>query len=166
MFGVLVLLLLGVVAWKFVLPGERFLSDFARLLTAARVERGAFSFLSGRSSATGRFNGREVVLTIQLPRSEYGSSYLIVAMRTQGPQTLTGTAIDSRVTDDAGRKALYTLAMKDLQLTVEDGWLRALWSPRGFFVFPRGRFTEERWRPVLEALDVVASSLERRPDPS
>ena len=59
-------------------------------------------------------------------------------------------------------QALFTLARHDLQLRVEEGWLTALWHPAVAFLFP-GRFLEEKWRHVLDALDQVASALERRP---
>jgi hypothetical protein len=42
---------------------------------------------------------------------------------------------------------------------VESGWLKALWMPAGFVIFP-GRFEEEKWRRVLEAMASVAASLE------
>jgi hypothetical protein len=34
-----------------------------------------------------------------------------------------------------------------------------MWKPQGFVIFP-GRFSEEKWRQVLEAMQVVATSLE------
>jgi hypothetical protein len=106
-----------------------------------------------------------VSVEIQLPRGKYGTSYLVVKVRTSGVESLTGTQVDSRASDDAARRALFALAMQDLQLTMEEGWLRALWSPKGLFIFP-GRYSEEKWPKVLEAMHTVASSLERRPNPS
>ena len=61
--------------------------------------------------------------------------------------------------DDAGKRALFTIAAQDLLLTVEDGWLKTMWKPIGFTIFP-GRFAEEKWRPVLDAMQTVATSLE------
>ncbi|HET9267115.1 MAG TPA: hypothetical protein VFO31_03085 [Vicinamibacterales bacterium] len=34
-----------------------------------------------------------------------------------------------------------------------------MWQPQGFAIFP-GRFSESRWRDVLQALRAVASSLD------
>jgi hypothetical protein len=34
-----------------------------------------------------------------------------------------------------------------------------MWKPVGFVIFP-GTFSEEKWRPVLEAMRTVAASLE------
>lgn len=165
MFGLLVLVAIGVLAWKFVAPGQRFLPEFSRLLTEPKIHGGGLSFLSGRSALSGQFRGRDVSAQIQLPRSKYGTSYLVVKVRTSGVESLTGTQVDSRATDDAARRGLYLLAMQDLQLTMEEGWLRALWSPKGLFIFP-GRFSEEKWRKVLEAMHSVASSLEGASNPS
>jgi len=164
-FGLLVFVAIGVLAWKFVAPGQRFLPEFSRLLTEPKLDSGGLSFVSGRSALSGQFRGRDVSAEIQLPRSKYGTSYLVVKVKTSGVETLTGSQLDSRATDDAARRALFALAMQDLQLTVEDGWLRALWSPKGLFIFP-GRYSEEKWRQVLEAMHAVASSLERGPNPS
>jgi hypothetical protein len=164
-FGLLVFVAIGVLAWKFVAPGQRFLPEFSRLLTDPKMHSHAFAFLSGRSKVTGQSLGRDASVEIQLPRSKYGTSYLVVKVRASGVESLTGTQVDSRATDDAARRALYLLAMQDLQLSLEDGWLRALWSPKGLFIFPGG-FSEEKWRKVLEAMHTVASSLEGRPNPS
>lgn len=165
MFGLLVFVAIGVLAWKFVAPGQRFLPEFSRLLTDPKRDSGGLSFLSGRSALSGQFRGRDVSAQIQLPRSKYGTSYLVVKIRTSAVESLTGTQVDSRATDDEARRALYLLAMQDLQLSVEEGWLRALWSPKGLFIFP-GRFSEEKWRKALEAMHTVTSSLEGRPNPS
>ena len=135
------------------------------MLTDPKRDSGGLSFLSGRSALSGQFRGRDVSAQIQLPRSKYGTSYLVVKVRTSAVESLTGTQVDSRATDDEARRALYLLAMQDLQLSVEEGWLRALWSPKGLFIFP-GRFSEEKWRKVLEAMHTVTSSLEGRSNPS
>ena len=165
MFAMLVFLGIGVLVWNFIEPGQRFLPEFSRLLTHPTIQRGRMSFLNGRSALSGQFRGREVAVELQLPRSEHGSSYVAVKVKTSGPRTLTGTEVDSRARSEEARRALYALAMQDLELIVEDGWLRALWSPKPFFIFP-GRFSEERWRKILESMQTVASSLEGRPDPS
>ncbi len=160
MLAPLLLLVLGVIAWKLIAPGQQFLPGLANLLTDRRIDRHALSFFSGRSYATGRFQGRDVVVRIQLKRSRNGQGYLVVAVRTIGPPALDYAGIDARTRDDAGRRALVALAAQDLLISVEDGWLKALWRPQGFVIFP-GRFAEEKWRQVLVAMDAVATSIER-----
>jgi hypothetical protein len=117
------------------------------------------SFFSGRSYAMGKFQDRDVAVRLQLKRSRYGQGYLVVAVRTGGQPTLNYDGIEARVRDDAGRRALFTIAKHDLLLSVEDGWLKALWTPQGLVIFP-GRFSEEKWREVLEAMRAIAASLE------
>jgi hypothetical protein len=155
----LLLVIVVVVVWRLAAPGERFLPEFARLLTAPRIERGLMSFFSGRSYATGRFQERDVAVRLQLKRSRYGQGYLVVAVRTGGPPDLDYDGIDARTRDEAGRRALASLAAHDLVISVENGWLKALWRPQGFLIFP-GRFVEDTWRQVLDALRVVVGSLE------
>ena len=147
------------IVWTLNAAGQRFLPAFARLLTAAQVRRGMFSFLSGRSYATGQFQGRDVAIRLQLRRGRHQLGYLVVAMRTTGPPTLDASGVDAHTRDDAGRRALFTIAAHDLLLSVEDGWLKTMWKPIGFAVFP-GSFSEEKWRPVLEAMNRVAASLD------
>ena len=148
-----------VVVWKIAAPGEQFLPGFARLLTEPRIQRGPFSFFSGRSYAVGKFQGREVAVRLQLKRGKYAQGYFVVAVRTGGPPMLDYTGIDARTQDDAGWRALVSLAAHDLLISVEEGWLKALWQPQGFIIFP-GRFSEEKWRQVLDAMQTVATSLE------
>jgi hypothetical protein len=45
----------------------------------------------------------------------------VIAVRTAGPQTLDANGVESHTRDDAGRKALFTMAANDLLLTVEGG---------------------------------------------
>ena len=44
-------------------------------------------------------------------------------------------------------------------LSVEGGWLKTMWQPVGFMIFP-GRFEDDKWRPVLDAMSAIASSLD------
>ena len=159
MIALLLLLVTGVVAWKLIAPGRQFLAGFARLLTEPSIQRGPFGFFSGRSYATGKFQDRDVAVRLQLKRSRYGQGYFVVAVRTGGEPMLDSSGIDARTRDDAGRRALFSIAAHDLLLSVEEGWLKALWRPQGFIIFP-GRFSEEEWRRVLDAMRVVATSLE------
>ena len=155
----LVLAIVVLVVWKLAARGEQFLPGFAPLLSEPRIQRGPFSFFSGRSYAVGKFHGRDVAVRLQLKRGKYAQGYLVVAIRTGGPPALDYTGIDARTRDDAGRRALVSLAAHDLLISVEEGWLKALWRPQGFIIFP-GRFSEEKWRQVLHALHAVTTSLE------
>lgn len=157
----LLLTLIGVVyiVWMLNAPGHAFLPAFSKLLEAPVIQRGPFSFLSGLSYATGRFRGREVALRVQLKRGKYQTGYLVIAVRTGGPPALDASGIETHTHDEAGRKALFAIAANDLLLTVEEGWLKTMWNPVGFGIFP-GRFEEEKWRTVLDAMTTVAASLE------
>jgi hypothetical protein len=58
------------------------------------------------------------------------------------------------------RTALDELEIRDgLNVSFDDGWLKARWQPAGFTMFP-GRFDAGRWRRVLQAMSAVAASLE------
>jgi hypothetical protein len=159
LIALLTLLLAVFVVWKFVAPGEQFLPGFARLLSAPTIQRGALSFFSGRSYALGKFQGRDVAIRLQLKRSRYGQGYLVVAVKAGGEPALDYDGIEARARDEAGRRALFTIAANDLLVSVEEGWLKALWRPQGFVIFPGG-FSEEKWQRVLEAMGALAASLE------
>ena len=156
---VLVLVLVLAIVWVFAAPGQRFIPAFANLLTEPVIQRGAFSFFSGRSYLSGKFRNREVAIRLQLKRSNHGQGYLVITLRTPGVRSLDYDRLDARVRDDAGRTALAALAGHSLLLNVEEGWLKALWRPQGFMIFP-GAFSEPKWRQVLESMQAVASSLE------
>ena len=160
MLAPILLLAVVVLAWKFAAPGNRFLPGFARLLATPAIVGGPLSVLSGRSEATGSHRGREVVATLQLKRGTHGIGSFVVAVRTASQLTLDGSAIDSRVRDEAGRLALFTLAAEDVVLSLDQRWLQALWRPMGFMFFP-GPFDEARWARVLDAMGTVVESLER-----
>lgn len=159
LFPFLLLIVVGFVVWTLMAPGRAFLPAFAQLLTEPVLQQSPLSFFSGRSYATGRFGGREVALRLQQKRGKYQVGYLVIAVRTGGPQTLDANGIEAQTRDEAGRQALFTIAANDLLLSVEGGWLKTMWKPVGFVIFP-GRFAEEKWRPVLEAMVAVAASLE------
>ena len=159
MLALLLLIAVGFVAWRFMAPGQRFLPDFARLLTGSSIQRGPFSVFTGLSYATGTFQGRDVAVRLQLKRNRYGQGYLVIALRVGGPPALDYNGIDDLAQGDTARRALSVLAANDLLISVEVGWLKALWRPQGFVIFP-GRCEVERWRRVLAAMQDVAVSLE------
>jgi hypothetical protein len=58
------------------------------------------------------------------------------------------------------RTALDELeAREGLNVSLDDGWLKAQWQPGGFTMFP-GQFDAQRWRRVLLAMSAVAAALE------
>jgi hypothetical protein len=65
-----------------------------------------------------------------------------------------------RLHSSDARSALEELETRDgLNVSFDDGWLKARWQPAGFTMFP-GRFDPSRWRRVLQAMSAVAASLE------
>ena len=162
MLAPLLLVIVVAIVWFFMVPGQQFLPAFARLLTAATIQRSVFSVFSGLSYATGQFCGRDVAIRLQLKRGRYAQGYLVVAVHTGGPPVLDYNGIEALARDEAGRRALFTIAAHDLLLNVEGGWLKTMWRPQGFVIFP-GPFSEEKWRPVLEAMETVAASLDAAP---
>jgi hypothetical protein len=159
LFPLLLLVVVGTLLWMLMAPGRAFLPAFARLLADPVIQQSPLNVFSGRSYATGRFAGREIAVRLQQKRGRHQAGYLVIAVRTGGPQMLDASGIEAHTRDAAGRRALFTIAANDLVLSVEDGWLKTMWKPIGFTIFP-GRFSEEQWRPVLDAMQTLASSLE------
>lgn len=141
-------------------PGERFLDGFIGLLADARVKRGPFSFLSGRSYVSGLYHGRDVMARLQLKRSRYGQGYLVVAMRLQADPNLDlgSAALAARTTNAAAGQARSSLDDRNLELSIEAGWLKALWQPQGLVIFP-GPFSPETWTSVLDAMATLERAL-------
>jgi hypothetical protein len=140
--AILLLVVIACVLWMFNAAGRRFLPAFAHVLTEPRIEQGPFSVFSGTSFVSGEFRGRQVAIRLQSRRGRHHVGYLVIAVGTDGPSNLDASAIDARVRDEAGGRALLTIARHDLLLSVEDGWLKTMWKPVGFVVFP-GQFSEE-----------------------
>lgn len=162
MFALVLFLLAAGTVWALTAREGRFLPQFVRLLSDFIVESGPSTFFTGRSRATGRYEGRPVTITLDAGRGEHREGSLVVAVKTGGPPSLPGSDVDTRATGDAARRALFTLAVEEMMLKVEDGWLQARWQPLGWRTFP-GRFSEAKWRKVLDSLHAVASSLEASP---
>ncbi len=163
--SLLLLIAVGLVLWVLIAPGERFLGQFAGLLSEGRIRRGPFSFLSGRSYASGTFRDHEVAVRLQLKRSRYSQGYLVVAVRTPLQSDLNAAAVLAQTLQGEAEQARSLLDDHDLKLSVEAGWLKALWQPQGFVIFP-GPFSPETWTRVLEAMTTLASSLASRTDVS
>ena len=161
LFPFLLLIVVGFIVWTLMAPAGSFCLP-SHGCSRNRQSTGSFSFFSGRSYATGRFDGREVAVRLQQKRGKVPGRLLVIAVRTGGPQTLDANGIEAHTRDEAGRQALFTIAANDLLLSVEDGLAEDDVEAIGFVIFP-GRFAEEKWRPVLEAMSTVAASLEATP---
>jgi hypothetical protein len=157
--ALLVLISIVAAVWALNAPAQRFLPSFVRLLAGRAVHAGPWSVVSGRSTASGTFSGRDVSIELKLRRGRHDQGYLVVSMRTNAPAVLDAAALDSHTAGDAGRRALFTLAKHDLTLRAGDGWLHARWQPQGFVLFP-GAFGESKWREVLESMHAVATALD------
>jgi hypothetical protein len=152
----LLIAIIAVILWKLIPPGDPFVRGFASLLSNPVIHRNAFSLFSGRSYVKGRYGGREVVLRLQLKRGRHGQGYLVIAVHVGGEPS-PGHGLERAARDDAARRALFALAAEGLILSVEDGWLKAMWKPQELIIFP-GRYSEEKWTTVLQAMQSVAVS--------
>lgn len=159
MTGLFVLLVIGFVVWKMSAPGMAWAPAFAKLLERPVTKAGLLPFVTGGETAAGEFQGRPVLLALHHKRGRHSLGYLVVAMQ---PRVMPGAATPSLATLTAPdvRDALDLLERRsELHVSLEEGWLKARWQPGGFMIFP-GRFEAQRWRGVLQAMSVVARSLE------
>lgn len=159
MAGLLVLLLIGVVVWALWAPAMAWVPRLAALLDRPVTKTGLVPFVMGLETAGGDFDGRPVLLALNHKRGRHSLGYLVIAMQPHAKSALSADALTTLATPEA-RDALDELAGHlALHVSFEDGWLKARWQPGGFMIFP-GRFDPQRWRRVLQAMAVVARSLE------
>lgn len=160
------LLFLGVVMpiiyWLSRADGHRgFLQDFAKLLDGPEIRAGFANYVYGRSYLVGGFSGRKVRILLERG-GEDSPSFLVVSMETRDLRALSHSDFEDHARDRAGELALYALkARHDLRLALRDGCVKARAEPRMFRSFP-GRFDPDKWRDVLQQMDALAGSLERR----
>lgn len=157
-------LLLGTGVWlAYGRAGTGFLSGFANLLDRAEIVGGFINWLGGRSYLTGEFRGRKIVILLQRKRGRHDPpGRLVVSMETGGAAVMNPHDFAGYRPDRGTELALFALeATHELRLTHQDGCLKALWQPTGFFIFP-GQFERPKWEGVLEAMHTLAASLERR----
>ena len=163
MLALLLLLLVGFVVWTLWAPAMAWVPGFAALLDRPVRKAGWLPFISGLETAGGDFEGRPVLRALHHKRGRNSLGYLIVAMQPQGTSGHGPEAIHSLHATEA-RSALDELETREgLNLSYDDGWLKARWQPAGFTMFP-GRFDAGRWRRVLQAMSAVAASLEAQPN--
>ena len=159
MLAPLILLLVGFVVWALWAPAMAWAPGFAALLDRPVRKTGWIPFISGLETAGGDFHGRPVLLALHHRRGRNSLGYLVVAMQ---PRVAPGDERDllGRLHDTEARTALDELETGGgLHVSFDDGWLKARWQPSGFTMFP-GRFDAGHWRRVLQAMSVVAVSLE------
>jgi hypothetical protein len=155
----LLLIIVGAIAWWLMASSQQFLPAFARLLTAPTIKRGPLSLFSGRSYATGQFKGETSPSGCNsgAAGTNWGISLLPFEQAARRRSTPVESSCGCGMMQESARCS--RLRRRNLLLTVEDGWLKTMWKPIGFTVFP-GSFAEEKWRPVLDAMQTVATSLE------
>ncbi|HVH29102.1 MAG TPA: hypothetical protein VM818_20250 [Vicinamibacterales bacterium] len=163
MIGLIVLVILGVFLWKLWAPGLTFVPGFASLLEQPAGESGLWPFLRGVERIGGQYRGRPVVLIVHHKRGKNTLGYLTVAMQLVDAHAVSNgiEAPRERLRETVGRDAWDELELRhELKLSFADGWLKAMWQPGGFVIFP-GRFEPERWGSVLRSMHAVVTSLER-----
>ena len=159
---IFVFVLLGIGVWlAYGQPGQGFLPGFAKLLDHPQIAGGFINWLGGRTYLTGGFRGRKVVVLLQRKRGRHDApGRLIVSMETGATATMNPPDFAGYRPDRGTELALFALeARHELRLMHQDGCLKALWQPIGFFIFP-GRFEQPKWESVLDAMHTLAGSLE------
>ena len=157
-------LLLGTGVWlAYGRNGTGFLPGFAHLLDRPQIVGGFVNWLSGHSSLKGEFRGRKVVILLQRKRGRHDPpGRLVVSMETGAAAAIDPHDFAGDRPDRGTQLALFALEGEhQLRLSHQDGCLKALWQPIGFFIFP-GHFERPMWQNVLESMHTLAASLERR----
>lgn len=161
MIAILILIAVALAWWWFLSPVARFTQRFATLIDTPAAPPALFA-LTGRSSVSGTFEGRPVVLRVVSPREEKAGR-VVLAMRTtasDGDRWKDSTLV---MRDPDISRATFDLEGRyELTLSVSNGWLTATWMPFSPLRFP-GIFAEERWRTTLAQMAVLARWLESAP---
>lgn len=131
----------------------RFMPDLETLLQRPEFVSG----FGGRSLLKGEFRGRNVSILVQHADDE---PTLVMSMETRALRTWDTYDFANYKGDREGELALFTLEVKhELMLRHMDGCLKAAWQPLG--LFPRSG-DRSKWQSVLEAMETLAGSIERR----
>jgi hypothetical protein len=143
-----------------------FLVDFAKLLDRPELVDGLANRISRRSSLTGEFRGRKIVALLALVDGETCEYNFVVSMETHAIGAMDSYSFADYRPDRETELALYALEVThSLRLRHDDRCLKAQWArtPSAFpFVGFTGRCDPSKWRRVLEQMDTLAGSLERR----
>jgi hypothetical protein len=160
---VLFFLVSAIVAWlTYGRRTTRFVADFARLLESPRSVDGFRHWTGGRSAVDGEFHGRKVGIVLQNGDEEVPSR-VVIAMATHAPPEMDTYDFAGYRADRDGELAAFALEVThSLRLRHVEGVLRASRDS-----FPSS-FDPSRWQSVLEAMDTLCRSMERRsfPPPS
>ena len=154
-----VLVLLSAVIWWVTYSRRRirFLPGFETLLERPEIVGSFSDHVAGRSCLKGEFRGRDVAILVEHSDEE---STLLVSMATGAARRMDTYDFADYRADREGEAALFALEVKhDLRLRHMDGYLKARGEPRKFF--PRS-FDRSKWQSVLEAMETLARSMERR----
>jgi hypothetical protein len=162
MVFVVLAILLAITMWSKSGP-PAFLRGFATLVEDPEFVDGGISRWVQRWFLKGQFRGRKVVILFEQEiEREYGK--IVVSMETHATGEMETHDFTGYSADREGELALFALDAKhDLKLRLGDGCLKALYAPPwpslvGF----APRFDARKKRSVLEAMDTLAGSLERR----
>ena len=157
LFLVLLFLLSAIVAWLVYRRRKtRFVADFARLLESPRSSDGLGDWIANRSAVTGEFRGRKVAIVLQDGNEEEPST-LIIAMATHAAPKMDTYDFAGYKGDRDGEVAAFALEVKHgLRLRHVEGCLKAFHDS-----FPSS-FNPSKWQSVLEAIDTLCGSVERR----
>ena len=159
MAGLLVFVIIGIVVWTLWAPAMGWTRAFAALLERPVTKSGFLPFQRGLETAAGGFEGRAVLLALHHKRGRHSVGYLVVALQPRTTIAAPAEALSTLQASEA-REALDELSGRlALDVSFEDGWLKARWQPGGFTIFP-GRFDAQRWRRVLEAMSRIARCVE------
>jgi hypothetical protein len=151
-------LLSAVILWaRYVWRRTRSLPGFETLLDHLEVSDGLTDFVAGRALVKGEFRGRKVAIIVEQSDEE---STLIVTMETRAAPTMDTYDFAGYKADREGDRAVFALEVKHgLRLRHMDGSLKAEGQPHR--LFPR-TFDRPKWQSVLEAMDTLCGSIERR----
>lgn len=161
MFALLILFGAMSVWLKYGRPMGGVLLDFAKLVDNPESVDDFRNRLAGRTFLKGEFRGRRVVILAQ-NGNRSRPEMLVVSMETRAAVTMDSYDFAGYRADREGELALYALEAKhEFVLRLQDGCLKALWRPLSLPLFPR-RFDLPKWQSVLEAMDTLVGSLERK----
>ena len=155
---VYIVLLVGLgIALRYRVRKSGFLPGFSTLLERATITEGFADGVEGRSSVTGEFRGRKVVVRLHQP-GRFARAHLVVSMETKATQTVDEHEL-LRVRYARNDQALD--ALQSLRLTHQPGCLKVLWEPVAVWVPFPGRWWPQKWQRVLEAMHTLVGMLER-----
>jgi hypothetical protein len=150
LFLVLFVLLSAIVIWlAYGRRNTRFAADFARLLESARSVDGFGDWIAGRAAV------RKVAIVLR--DGEDQPSTLVIAMATNAAPKMDTYDFAGYKADRDGEVAAFALEVKHgLKLRHVEDSLKAVHHS-----LP-GSFDPSKWQSVLEAMDALCGSMERR----